>query len=107
MFIYSYSVVYPLFGELVFRMCDSHVCVVQRRCNFDVQFVRFRARAYEFLSEVMECCMTRMCGAFDLLYLTLNACVNVKMETVIVGYFITVYGRSSFTNDIFVSFHVM
>ena len=51
--------------------------------------------------------MTRMCGAFDLLYLTLNACVNVKMETVIVGYFITVYGRSSFTNDIFVSFHVM
>ena len=61
--VYSY-VVYPLFGEFVYWMCDSYVCVVQRRCNFDVQLVRFRYRSYEFL--VMECCMTRDCGAFGL-----------------------------------------
>ena len=38
--------------------------------------------------------MTRMCGAFGSLYLTLNACVNVKIGTAIDGYGIAVYGRS-------------
>ena len=52
----------------------------------------------------MECCVTRNCEAFILIYGRLNVCANVKMGTVVVGYGIAVYGRLSFTNDIFVFF---
>ena len=41
-------VVYYSFGKFVILMCDSYVCVVLRRCNFDVRLVRFRGRGYEF-----------------------------------------------------------
>ena len=82
-------------------------CVLQRLCNFDQRLVRFRARAHEFLSEVMECTVTRDCGEFIFLYVGLNVCANVKMGTVIVGYGIVVWGRLSFTNDIFVFFSVV
>ena len=72
-----------------------------------MRLVRFRVRAYEFSSEVVECCVTRSCRAFILMYVRLIVCANVKMGTVIVGYGIDVYGRLSFTNDIFVFFDVM
>ena len=74
-------------------MCDSYVYVVQRRYIFGVLLVRFRARVYEFLSEVLQCCLTRNCGVFVLLYVMSNVRTNVKMGTVIVGYGIAVYGR--------------
>ena len=55
----------------------------------------------------MECTVTRDCGEFIFLYVGLNVCANVKMGTVIVGYGIVVWGRLSFTNDIFVFFSVV
>ena len=45
--------------------------------------------------------MTRTCETFILLYVSSNVCAKVKMGTVIVGYGIAVYGRLSFTTDIF------
>ena len=65
-------------------MCGYYVRVVQRRCNFDVRFVRFRARAFDFLSEVKECCVTRNCGSFILMYVRLNVCAKVQVGAVIV-----------------------
>ena len=64
-------------------MYDSYVCVVKRRCNFGARLVRFQARAYDFLSEVMECCVTRNFGEFSLMYVRLNVCANVKMGAAI------------------------
>ena len=84
----------------------SYVCIVQRRCNLDVRLVRFRAHACEFLSEVMQCCVTCNCGVFILMYVRLNVSANAKMGAVIVGYGIAVNSRLSFTNDIFVFFDV-
>ena len=55
----------------------------------------------------MECSVTRNCGEFISFYVGLNVCANVKMGTVIVGYGFAVYGRLSFTNDIFVLFDDM
>ena len=60
-------------------MCDSYVYVVQRRYIFGVLLVRFRARVYEFLSEVLQCCLTRNCGVFVLLYVMSNVRTNVKI----------------------------
>ena len=74
-------------------MCDFYVGVAQRRYNFDVRLVRFRPRAYEFQSEVVECSVTCNCGAFILMYVMLNVCANVQMGAVIVGYGITMYTR--------------
>ena len=62
---------------------------------------------YQFLSEVMECCVTRNCREFILVYVRLNVCADVKMGRAIVGYGIAVYGRLSFANDIFVFFDFM
>lgn len=58
-----------------------------------MQRVSFRARAYEISSELMECYVTRSYGASILLYVTLNACANVEMGAVIVGYGVIMYGR--------------
>ena len=40
----------------------------------------------------MECCVTRNCGVFILIYARLNVFANVKMGVVVVGYGIAVYG---------------
>ena len=55
----------------------------------------------------MECCVTRNCREFILVYVRLNVCADVKMGRAIVGYGIAVYGRLSFANDIFVFFDFM
>ena len=56
---------------LVLLRCLS---LVRRVCILDVGLVRFRARACDFLSEVLECCMIRNCGAFGLLNVRIKAC---------------------------------
>ena len=44
----SLYVVYSLFGGFVFFMCDSYVCVVQRRCNLTCDLHAFELGLVDF-----------------------------------------------------------